>query len=141
MITKIQSFTDVITNSSSTVFVMNETCAEYYDGLSHTEGCVDIEPIDMNWLRMHPYEVEMVCDMLGVDPSEITVLHKWEYGEYWEDPDPEAWETFLLEYKDKIQEVFIDAKLYWVDIEDHFEGAWEVTESASDDAEWIDYRH
>lgn len=141
MITKIQSFTDVITNSSSTVFVMCEAQAEYYDQLPHTEGCIDVEPITLNWLRMHPYEVEMVCDLLGVDPSEVTTLHQGSWGTYWDDPDPDAWETFLTTYTDKIQEVFIDGGLYWVSIEDNFEGAWEVTEDASDVADWVDYRH
>lgn len=137
MITKIQSFSDVITNSSSSVFVMNETDANYYGDLAHTEGCIDVERITMDWLSDHRYEFEMVCDMLKVDPGTITYKHP-KY-KYWEEPDPEAWDTFLESHKEQIKEVFRD--LYWVEIEDCFEGAYEVTENAYDDAIWSDGRH
>lgn len=139
MITKIQSFTDVITNSSSTVFVMSEFYADYYDKLKHTEGCIDVEKIDMDWLKNNVYEFQMVCDLLDIDPSEVTVWGKHKYWQGWETPDQEMWETFLELHRDQIEEVFKD--LYWVDIEDHFENAWDVTEEASDDAIWSDYRH
>lgn len=137
MITKIQSFSDVITNSSSSVFVMNETNANYYGDLSHTEGCIDIEPITMDWLHDHSYEFEMVCDMLKVDPGTITTEDPKYH--YWDDPDPETWDAFLELHKEQIKEMFRD--LYWVEIEDGFEGAYEVTENAYDDAIWSDYRH
>jgi hypothetical protein len=137
MITKIQSFSDVITNSSSSVFVMNETDANYYGDLAHTEGCIDIERITMDWLSDHRYEFEMVCDMLKVDPGTITYKHP-KY-KCWEEPDPEAWDTFLELHKEQIKEAFRD--LYWVEIEDCFEGAYEVTENAYDDAIWSDSRH
>jgi hypothetical protein len=139
MITKIQSFTDVITNSSSTVFVMSEFYADYYDKLENTEGCIDVEKIDMDWLKNNVYEFKMVCDLLDIDPSEVTVWGKHKYWQGWETPDQEMWETFLELHRDQIEEVFKD--LYWVDIEDHFENAWDVTEEASDDAIWSDYRH
>lgn len=139
MITKIQSFTDVITNSSSTVFVMSESVANYYDKLENTYDCITVEKIDMDWLKDNGYEVEMVCTLLDIDPSEVTVWSKYKYWQGWDTPNQETWETFLELYKDKIEEVFKD--LYWVDIEDHFENAWEVTEEAQDDAIWSDYRH
>lgn len=138
MITKIQSFTDVITNSSSTVFVMSEFFADYYDKLE-ADGCIDVEKINMDWLNGHVHEFEMVCHLLDVDLSELTVIRENKYWRGWETPDQDAWEAFLDLHKDKIEKVFKD--LYWVDIEDHFEGAWDVTEEASDDAIWSDYRH
>jgi hypothetical protein len=137
MITKIQSFSDVITNSSSSVFVMNATDANYYGDLAHAEGCIDVELITVDWLHDHIYEFEMVCDMLKVDPATITCRHP-KYG-CWEEPDPETWHAFLESHKEQIKEVFRD--LYWVEIEDHFEGAYEVTEDAYDDAIWSDGRH
>ena len=137
MITKIQSFSDVITNSSSSVFVMNQTDANYYGDLAHAEGCIDVELITLDWLYDRIYEFEMVCDMLKVDPATITCRHP-KYG-CWEDPDPESWHAFLESHKEQIKEVFKD--LYWVEIEDHFEGAYEVTENAYDDAIWSDSRH
>lgn len=139
MITKIQSFTDVITNSSSTVFVMHESKAEYYNQLEDTNGCISIEPITFNWLLDNVYEAEMVCDMLNVDISEITDWHDSKYGGWWNTPDQETWKLFLELHKEEIETVFED--LYWVDIEDHFTDAYEITEQACDDAEWSDYRH
>ena len=137
MITKIQSFSDVITNSSSSVFVMNETDANYYGDLAHAEGCIDVERITMDWLYDHRYEFEMVCDMLKVNPETITT--KDPKYHCWDNPDPETWDAFLESHKEQIKEVFRD--LYWVEIEDHFEGAYEVTEDAYDDAIWSDGRH
>lgn len=139
MITKIQSFTDVITNSSSTVFVMHESNAKYYDNLEDTDGCISIEPITMDWLRSNSYEAEMVCDLLNKDISKITDWHDSKYGGWWNTPDQETWETFLELNREEIETVF--ENLYWVDIEDHFVDAYEVTEQAHDDAEWSDYRH
>lgn len=141
MITKIQSFTDVITNSSSSVFVMQEYNAEYYNDLGNTGDCISIERITMDWLRSNPDEVEMVCAMLKIEPSEVTTYTKSSWGGYgwWETPDTSAWELFLELHKDEIEKTFKD--LYWVDIEDHFEDAWEVTEDARDDALWYESRH
>lgn len=138
MITKIQSFTDLITNSSSTVFVMYEHDANYYDNLENAYGCIYIEHIDIDWLRNNIYEFEMVCNLLNIDPSEITTRSdsKWQN---WEDPDKEVWDTFLDTHKEQIEEVFQD--LYWVDIEDHFEDAYYVTNDAIKDAIWYEGRH
>ena len=136
-VTKIQSFSDVINNSTSSVFVMNTTDANHYGDLPHTEGCIDVERITMDWLSDHRYEFEMVCDMLKVDTETITT--KIPKYDCWDDPDPETWYAFLESHKEQIQEVFRD--LYWVEIEDHFEGAYEVTENAYDDAVWSDGRH
>lgn len=139
MITKIQSFTDVITNSSSTVFVMHSMNAQYYDQLENTDGCIDIAPITFQWLLNNADEVEMVCEFLNIDISEVTDWHDSKYGGWWNTPDQETWEAFLELHREEIETVFED--LYWVDIEDHFTGAYEITEEAHDDAEWCDYRH
>ena len=138
MITKIQSFTDLITNSSSTVFVMYEQDANYYDNLEGTGNCIWIFRIDMNWLRDNIYEFEMVCDLLDIDPSEITTRSdsKWRN---WQLPDQEAWNTFLDIHEEEIKDVFQD--LYWVDIEDHFEDAYDVTNDAIGNAIWYESRH
>ena len=140
MITKIQSFTDVITNSSSTVFVMHESDAKYYDRLENTYGCIHIQPITMEWLQNNADEFEMVLDLLNIPYSEITTYHKHnDYYGWWKQPDQTTWESFLESHKERIEEVFKD--LYWVDIEDHFEDAYEVTEEARSDAEWYESRH
>jgi hypothetical protein len=139
MITKIQSFTDVITNSSSTVFVMNEINAEYYDKLPNTNGCIDIYPITKEWLYRHPDEIEMVCSILDIDISTITTQEFNSWWTWWKPLEQSDWEKFLDSYENLIEEKFSD--LYWVDIEDHFVDASDVTESAYDDALWYESRH
>ena len=139
MITKIQSFTDVITNSSSTVFVMNEINAEYYDKLPNTNGCIDIYPITKEWLYRHPNEIEMVCEILDIDISTITTQEFNSWWTWWKPLEQSDWEKFLDSHESLIEEKFSD--LYWVDIEDHFEDASDVTESAYDDALWYESRH
>jgi hypothetical protein len=139
MITKIQSFTDVITNSSSTVFVMNEINAEYYDKLPNTNGCIDIYPITKEWLYYHPDEIEMVCSILDIDISTITTQEFNSWWTWWKPLEQSDWEKFLDSHENLIEEKFSD--LYWVDIEDHFEDASYVTESAYDDALWYESRH
>lgn len=138
MITKIQSYTDVITNSSSTVFVMHEEDAKYYNKLQ-TNGCVDIRPIDYDWvLHEGLYDAEMVCNFLNEDISKISTFCDGWYS-YWKTPDRDVWESFCESHKEQIEEVFKD--LYWVDIEDHFENAGEVTNDAINDSIWYESRH
>lgn len=141
-ITKIQSFSDVITNSSSEVFLMSEANAEYYHNLENTNGCISIEKITWNWLENHSWEWQMVCDYLDIDKSLVGEYHEsqtWKGYGYWRGPEEEDWFTFLDIYKDKIEEKLIG--LYFVDIEDHFEDAYEVTEEARDNSYWSESRH
>ena len=139
MITKIQSFTDVITNSSSTVFVMNKIDAKYYDNLPNTNGCIDVFPITKEWLYRNPDEIEMVCNILDIDITTITTQECTSWWNWWKPLEQSDWENFLDSHEDLIKEKFSD--LYWVDIEDHFVDASDVTESAYDDALWYESRH
>lgn len=140
IITKIQSFTDVITNSSSSVFIMREDDALRYDNLENTSDCISIVPIDLNWIRdWGRSELEAVMAILEMSPEVVTTWVNGKYCSYWDDPDPEVWNTFVDMHKDLINEKFKD--LYWVDIEDHFEDAWDVTQDAYDDSLWYDSRH
>lgn len=152
MITKILSISDVITNSSSEVFVMSESNAAYYDNLENTDGCIYIEAIDWNWI-VNGYEHELVIDLCNLDKSEVytfvenqTSEHDWwdkeyngKYG-YWKEPDQVDWKVFCELHKDAIMDL-VNKNLYFVSIEDHFEDAYDVTEDARDDALWTDYRH
>lgn len=140
MITKIQSFTDVITNSSSSVFVMREEDAEYYSG-TVPDGCFGMSPITIDWIRQCPEEAEMICDLLDVDMETVTTWHEYKnsWGGYWETPHQEVWDSFVELHKEKIEEVF--EGLWWVDIEDHFEDALEVTREAYGDSVWSESRH
>ena len=139
-VTKIQSFTDVITNSSSSVFIMREDDALRYDNTENTSDCISIVPIDFNWGKEWGLgEVEAVMAILEMSPEVVTTWVKGKYCSYWEDPNPEAWNTFVGMHEDLIKEKFKD--LYWVDIEDHFEDAWDVTQDAINDSIWYDNRH
>jgi hypothetical protein len=138
-IAKIQSFTDVITNSSSSVFVMQEFNAEYYNDLEKASDCVSIEPIDILWIKQHSYEFEMICAVAALNKSEVSEYVEGRWGGYWEDPDPEAWDSFVELHKEHLCETF--EGMYFVEIEDHFEDAWDVMQDASSDALWSENRH
>lgn len=74
----------------------------------------------------------MICEYLDIDKSIISRYYK-------PDPSKEDWLTFIDIYKDKIEKELIG--LYFVDIEDHFEDAYTVTDNARSDSLWCDYRH
>ena len=137
MITTIQSFTDVITNSSSTVFIMHQADAKYYKKEHPSD--IEIEKITIDWLRNNANEVEAIFKVLELDPSMITTREKGYFKDYWETPDQDAWESFLTMYEEKIKQAF--SNLYWVDIEDHFENAYDVIDEARSDAKWGENRH
>ena len=133
LINGIQSISDVITNSSSEVFLMRKSDAEYYEGLENTKGCVNIQEITWDWIINDGlWEWEMICEYLDIDKSIISRYYK-------PDPSKEDWLTFIDIYKDKIEKELIG--LYFVDIEDHFEDAYTVTDNARSDSLWCDYRH
>lgn len=149
---KIINWSDVITNSSSEVFVMHEGYAKYYNNLENTEDCITIELIDLDWI-LNTWEHEAVIDMCDLDKSEVFTFvenqtneeHWWDdiyKGKrgHWEDPTPEDWKTFCELHKDAIQKL-VDQKLYFVEIEDHFEDALDVTENARHDSLWRESRH
>ena len=149
---KILSISDVITNSSNEVFIMSGNDAKYYDNLENTDGCVSIQLIDLDWI-LNAWEIEAVIDICNLDKSEVCTFvenqtnkeHWWDdiyKGKrgHWEDPTPEDWKTFCELHKDAIDEL-VSEELYFVDIEDHFENAYDVIESARSDALWSDNRH
>ena len=137
-ITKLQSYTDVITNSSSTVFIMHESDAKFYEK-DTPEGCCTIECIDYQWLLNNRWEWELVFDFLNIDKSTISKEEECYYGSYWDDPDKDSWRLWIDNNLSLLQEKLFG--LYYVDIEDHFEGAYEYIESASDNALKTEWRH
>ena len=132
----IKNITDVITNSSSEVFVMNEDNALYYDRLEGTLDCISIEEINWDWIENQGYyEQSMVMDMCVGKLTDEECLKQDKWGDF----DREYWKIFIENHKTEIEKNLIGK--YWVDIEDHFEDAYEVTENARDNSEWNDYRH
>lgn len=132
----IKNITDVITNSSSEVFVMNEDNALYYDRLEDTLDCISIEEINWDWIENQGYyEQSMVIDMCIGKLTDEERLKQDKWGDF----DRDDWKVFIKNHKTDIEKNLIGK--YWVDIEDHFEDAYEVIENARDDSEWNDYRH
>lgn len=138
LITKIQSFSDVITNSSSTVFLMYETDAKYWEEETPNDMC-DITEITHQWLLDNHWEWELIFDFLNLDKNLISYEKEGYYRNYWDDPDSETWQMWVDDNIELLKEKVIG--LYYVEIEDHFEDAYELIESATDDALISDYRH
>ena len=142
LITNIQSFTDVITNSSSSVFIMHESDVEYYEG-NVPEDCITIQEIDLDWIKKHDWEWELILRACNIDFNEISTQRTQHYSPkcsytYWVDPSKDFWETWVEENKARFEPIL---DKYFIEIEDHFEGAWEITENAYDDAIASESRH
>ena len=150
MILKILSISDVITNSSSEVFIMNKEDADYYRKFDN--GCISIEPINYTWITESD-EYESIIELCDLDKSEVFTFvenqdgkHHWYDDQYkgkwgsWDDPSREDWEAFCDLHKEAIMNL-VNRDLYFVEIEDHFEDAWSVIECAQDDAIWYENRH
>lgn len=137
IITKLQSYTDVITNSSSTVFIMNESDAKFYEK-DTPEDCCRIELIDKQWLYDNIWEWQLVFDFLDIDKNIISTHVKEKWYSYWEDPSEEDWRAWLELNEETIKPII---GLYYVDIQDDFEDAYEYISNAESDALHSDYRH
>ena len=130
-ITKLQSYTDVITNSSSTVFIMRKEDAKFYKE-DAPYGCCRIAKINKQWLLDNRWEWELVFDFLNINKNTLSKEHKGNYYSYWDDPDEEVWELWIDNNLALLQKKLFG--LYFVDIEDHFEDACEYICNAADHA-------
>lgn len=150
---KIISVSDVITNSSSEVFVLSDIGSiKSYENLEGFDECVDIREID--WYFILRYEYKMTVDLCGLDKSEIftfveneNIKQNWWWDDvyngkfgHWEEPNNSVWQVFCEKHKDKIQKV-IDQDLYFVSIEDHFEDCRSVIDTALNESLWYESRH
>lgn len=144
LITSIQSFTDVITNSSSSVFIMHESDANYYES-TVPDDCLTISEITLDWIKEHYWNWELILRACDIDFTEISYEKTYNYGSnnqysytYWADPDNEEWKRWVDVNQLRLEPVL---GKYFVEIEDHFENAWDVTENAYDDAIVSESRH
>lgn len=55
ILTKIQSISDIITNSSSETFLMHQRDAERYNNLP-LDGCISIDAVGEEWIRNNYWE-------------------------------------------------------------------------------------
>lgn len=144
LITSIQSFTDVITNSSSSVFIMHESDVDYYEG-NVPEDCLTIQEITLDWIKEHRWEWELILQACNIDFDEISYKRTHTYGpkneysyEYWNDPNEEDWKHWVNKNFSKFSSIL---GKYYVEIEDHFKNAYEITENAYGDAIASESRH
>lgn len=109
----IKSISDVITNSSSEVFVLNKEDAKYFAIRSFDEDtadCITLTKMNWEWIfEQGRFNTEVFHKVLGVDDKVLT-----------DDctPSEEEWDDFMYRYEDDIDEK-IQGK-YIVEIEDHF---------------------
>lgn len=138
---KIQSISDVVTNSSSELFIMYQDDAEHIDKLVTQNGgyCDFLCPVTMEYILEHALDDdlwEMVCDLIGKDYSEAGAVYMessagWSWS-WWENPDEECWQIFVEENKDAIQKQIVDKNYWAIEFEDHFADADEVNDVARD---------
>lgn len=121
IVSKIKSFTDVITNSSSEVFV----CRDIPDiKLNEYITCYKIT---WSWLRdnrYYSYVIEMIIKLAEL-PSDDELINSFketiEYGDFTEvlyEPKDSQFNKFIDKFKKEIQKKIIDRELYLLKIED-----------------------
>jgi hypothetical protein len=144
LITSIQSFTDVITNSSSSVFIMHESDANYYES-TVPDDCLTVNEITLDWIKDHYWNWELILQACNIDFSEVSYEKTHNYGPnnqhsytYWRDPDKEDWKHWVNMNQSKLEPIL---GKYYVEIEDGFENSWDVTDSAYGDAIASESRH
>lgn len=129
----IKNISDVITNSSSEVFVMKKEDAgevALFDKDNETSDCISIHKMDEDWVRTQgSWEAQMICDLLKIDNPFNEDFY----------PDEDDWSKFVDEHLDEMKEKVFGK--YYIDIEDHFAEAEEILEFSRKHSEWKDYRH
>ena len=126
ILTKIQSISDIITNSSSETFLMHQEDAKHYENIP-SDGCIHIHKVDEEWIRDNYWYDELLCEFLGIEEPDADC---YSY---------EDWNAFVdLYIMPRIDE--FDG-IYFVEIEDHFEDCCEVLEDARGDAIRWESRH
>lgn len=126
ILTKIQSISDIITNSSSETFLMHQRDAERYNNLP-SDGRISIDAVGEEWIRNNYWERELICNFLNIEEPD---------DDYFSSED---WNEFVDSYIMPRIDEFDD--IYFVEIEDHFEDCCEVLEDAIDDAICWTSRH
>lgn len=125
----LQSVSDIITNSSSEVFVVKDE----YDGQ---------ELIDWDWIKRNE-ELEMIIYLAQLpedDPLISKVLSNSRYGLLL--PTEEDYIAILDKFKEEIQERIVDKKYWWADVEDYYDEYGEHHGGRDYlDYVWADYRH
>lgn len=128
-IVKIQSVSDIITNSSSEVFIMENSLARSLENDYNTE-CISVSEISYDTLLQNTWNYEIYTELLLklriVSWAECRYDTNWRtYAE-----NREKFHNIVVSHKEEIIKALTENQYAFVDIEDHFT-QWE---DASDDA-------
>lgn len=128
-IVKIQSVSDIITNSSSEVFIMENSLARSLENDYNSE-CISVSEIDYDTLLQNSWNYEIYTELLVklgiVSWAECNYDSNWRaYTE-----NREKFLNIVTAHKEEISKALTENQYAYVDIEDHFT-EWE---DASDDA-------
>jgi len=128
-IVKIQSITDIITNSSSEVFIMEHSLALSLENDYNTD-CISVDDITYEKMLEDNWNYEIYSEFL--DRLGIIKIGDCNYDSDWHSyaENRKKFQEVLKTNEEKIRKALTDNQYAWVDIEDHF-ADWE---SASDDA-------
>lgn len=121
----IKSISDVITNSSSEVFVLNKEDARYFAIRSFDEDtadCITLTKMNWEWIfEQGRFETEIFQTLLGINDElltrDITLTEK-------------EWNAFCWKYSNEIEEKVLNK--YIIEIEDHYLNAIEEIDKARD---------
>ena len=128
-IVKIQSITDIITNSSSEVFIMEHSLARSLEHDYNTD-CISVDDITYEKMLEDNWNYEIYSEFL--DRLGIIKMCDCKYDSDWHSyaENRKIFQEVLKTNEEKIRKALTDNQYAWVDIEDHFT-KWE---NASDDA-------
>ncbi|WQJ53418.1 MAG: hypothetical protein [Wendovervirus sonii] len=132
---KIQSQSDIITNSSSEVFIMPTETAQSIDASYDSQGYIYIDVIYPDFLAFNFWRLKGICDVLG-----INVIRQFGKDVY--EMNEKEREQFIEEITPKFLEFFgEEGKYAYVDIEDHFEECEDAYYDARHACIWFENRH
>lgn len=139
----VKNISDVITNSSSKVFVMKPMDAEYYRSIggntnAHIWTTKITEDLLLNDARIEC--PELVYSILGIDEADVLKAFQDEY--YYtpkenDIPSEKLWLCFLDSYKKEISEKLLGN--YIVEIDDNFDGFLNLYKQATKDSIYTSY--
>lgn len=147
LITKIQSISDLITNSSSEVFINKQDIVKQFSNAGLNDGMIELRTIDLEWLkncRDTGYRWEFICNHMGwnkEDFGHFVSKGRYEFLNYWDQTkkELEKWGNYLDNNFNKVLE---SLKGYVeIEISDHYDLWEEDTKIANKDSIYYESCH